>query len=486
MGRFAVLGGPLIAALLGLATIGGRSLAADEAFSWGISAQEDLGDFWDGLRFVSGNMGAYLVALRGMLLFGDGIVVMRLASLAFFVATVWMLARLALRWFDARTALFVSLLAATSVPLLYYGIEMRGYSLVGLASVVVWSQLDHAVSTDRWKNWIGLGLASGIAVSAHVLTIFMLPPVAVLALVHGRHGFVNTAIRLVPMAVGVLPTAVLLALGDGANTQWIPPLGPTTIAQAGRFLLGDHAQFTSEGSGFAIAAIFVGLYALALVQFAARRNEWSRNDAFAWTWLLTMPVALVLLSLVQPYLWHRYLMPSLPGGLLVVAHALSRLRRQQVAVGVVVVLAVLGTVRTMALRPHSSDSYGQLVAELEERAVPGDSLVVTTPWTRAGMDYYWRDASPVLVSPGFGPDFDMAREVERLDRGPRADRTDWIAAGGRIWVVDRSDSSQRRVEMERTDDDFDFRAIEASLPGGYELTEEFDVQRFRVRLYSVG
>ena len=70
--------------------------------------------------------------------FGNGLVVLRLPSVIATVATVALTGMIAQRLFgDRRVALGAGLLAAVSLPLLYWGQTARGYALIGAAA---WQQ----------------------------------------------------------------------------------------------------------------------------------------------------------------------------------------------------------------------------------------------------------------------------------------------------------------------------------------------------------
>ena len=65
-------------------------------------------------------------------------------------------------------------------------------------------------------------------------------------------------------------------------------------------------------------------------------------------------------------------------------------------------------------------------------------------------------------------------------------QSDWIEPDSRIWLVDRAESSQIWSDQTRDADEFRFEEAEPELPDGSALVDEFDVQRFRIRLYEPG
>ena len=481
--RLSQIGPPALAGAIALLIAGGHSIATDESFSWGVAAQPSVIEYWDGLRFVSGNMGGYFTVLRGWLAFGDGLVWLRLPGILAFVLTVVAVMRTAERWFNRPIAVWAGVLTATSVPLLYFAVEIRSYALVALATTLMWSALERSLATDSLRHWLSLGFWAGVAVSAHLIMVLVTPILALIVLARSGAGFFGSAIRLAPIGIFSLPTGVLLLLGDSADVDWILPLDIRSIVVAGRLLLGDHAQLTGEGSGPALMVLFLFIYlaaAVGIVRSAHRQIE----DLYLWAWFLGLPSILVLVSFVEPLILHRYLIGSLPAGLIIAARWLHSLDRARVATVIVIVLAVLGGVRSVALSPHSADLNGELAAAIEARAQEGDALVVPIAWHRTGLEYQWRDGSPVEALAPFRADFDHSRLIERLDRGPSASESDWIAPDTRVWVMIRSDSAQTFVEVERGDEEFNFFAADQALRDTHTVAEEFDIQRFRVRLYE--
>lgn len=470
LGRF----GPALFAIVGVFIIGRRSFATDEAFSWGLVNVSTVDEFQQALRFTGGNMLPYFAVLRAFAEVSQNPVWLRIPSLLAAVATVALLARLGRQWFDPRTGMVAGLLAATSVPLMYYAVEARSYAFVALTATATWYFLEKAIRTDTKRSWVLLGLSVGLCVLSHLVNIFTVPWLFVLVFVYRRGSIAGLAVRLLPIAVFLLPAVGLVLAGDGSQTDWIPPISLSSLARAGRFLLGDHAQLTSEGSGLLIVVLYFLVFVLAAWSFVSNRAWNNMHEVLAASWFAALPVSLVAFSLVDPLLWHRYLIGALPGALLFASSYLAKNIDRRSTTFAIGLLVVLGLVRSLALSPHSADEYERLAGTIEELAEPTDSLVAMTRWERAGLDYYWRDGAPLRSEPSFGPQVDYGSGFVGLD---------WVEAGSRIWVVDRAFDGQTWVEMDRGPDSYDFTEAEQELPDGYVLENEFDVQRFRVRLY---
>ena len=98
-----------------------RSLWIDEAASVAIASQHGSA-LWHAIAHDGGNMVAFYLLLHVLIgWFGDGEAVIRIPSVIATGASVAAVGVLGLRLFDRRVALAAALLAAVSLPLVYWG-----------------------------------------------------------------------------------------------------------------------------------------------------------------------------------------------------------------------------------------------------------------------------------------------------------------------------------------------------------------------------
>ena len=118
-----------LAAVLSLIGLSGRSLGFDEGATASIAAQHGAA-LWHAIAHDGGNMSGYYLFMHVLTgAFGDGLVVLRLPSVVATVATVALIALIAQRLFaDRRVALAAGVLAAVSLPLVYWAQTARGYA----------------------------------------------------------------------------------------------------------------------------------------------------------------------------------------------------------------------------------------------------------------------------------------------------------------------------------------------------------------------
>ncbi len=465
----------LVLVLVGLVIISLRSIAVDEAYSWGLVSLESWERTRAGIRYTNGNMLVYFAMLKAVVGVSDDLVVMRLPSLLFAIGTVLVLIQVADEWFDRRTAWFVGFLGSTSVPLTYYAVEVRSYSLVALASVLLWHRAARAFEADRRVDWLLVGVFGGLAVSAHIIMIFALPWVVLAAwLERGRRSIPGLTLRFVPMGLFVAPTAALVLTGGGSQVGWIPPVGPGTIGRALRLLAGDHAQLSPLLIGPLVNVLYAAVFLFAFWWLLEHGGWRSPARMRTWLWFVGLPLTVTVVSLVEHLLWHRYLIGALPGGLLVAASTLARLDRRTGRI-VVALLAGLSLLRTGVLAPHSNDEFDDLAAFFEERAEPDDALVAVTPWNRVGLDYLWHDeGAPLRGDRAFAADFNQGGDFRGFE---------WMGRPERFWLLNRAFAGQVWIDQDRPASDFEFDEVEDLIPPGYVLESEFDVHRFRIRLY---
>ena len=133
----------VLALVLAAVELTARSLWIDEAASVAIASQHGSA-LWHAIAHDGGNMVAFYLLLHVLIgWFGDGEAVIRIPSVIATGASVAAVGVLGLRLFDRRVALAAALLAAVSLPLVYWGQNARGYAL--MAAFATGSYLAFAV-----------------------------------------------------------------------------------------------------------------------------------------------------------------------------------------------------------------------------------------------------------------------------------------------------------------------------------------------------
>ena len=151
-------------------------LSPDEAYYWTWSQQWLLG------YFDHPPMVAWLIGISTTL-FGHNELAVRLPALLLSVVSVWALFRITERLVeDAKVAMWVALLAC-STPLMAVGSIIHTPD-AALSAAWAWALVFamDAMRKNRWRDWLGLGLALGLGLLAKASAWLLLPGLGLFAL----------------------------------------------------------------------------------------------------------------------------------------------------------------------------------------------------------------------------------------------------------------------------------------------------------------
>jgi mannosyltransferase len=312
-----------------------RSLWLDESATVAIVSQHGSA-FASAVAHDGGNMLGYYALLHVLIgVFGHGTVVVRLPSTLAAAATVCLIALLGLRLFGRWVGLIAGLLCAVSLPLVYWGQDARGYTL--MVALVCASFLVLVVAAQRptagWRLWLAYVALTTAAMYVGLVAVFILPAQLVVLAWHRRRttwlltGMFSTLVCSIPLAV--------LALSRGATQVfWIPPPSAFTTKQVLLTLTsgGLEPQFyTPSGDVLRwLTEVFVaGAAVWCLAGLWSRRSRpaaWRPVLALSWT-LTPLVLIWVFSKLGQSMYEARYLLISLPGVALTLAWLLARIAR---------------------------------------------------------------------------------------------------------------------------------------------------------------
>src|SRR5205085_418898 len=120
----------VLAAALVLYKLGSRSLWLDESASVAIASQHGSA-LWSAISHDGGNLLGYYLILHVLIgWFGHAPELIRAPSAVATVITVALTAQLGRRLFDWRAGLAAGIVAAVSLPLVFWGQDARGYTLM--------------------------------------------------------------------------------------------------------------------------------------------------------------------------------------------------------------------------------------------------------------------------------------------------------------------------------------------------------------------
>ncbi len=362
---------------------------------------------------------------------------LRLPSAVFGAGCAFLVARIAFDCAGVTAALVAGLLMALSPLEVQYGQEARSYTLASSAILLsLWGAIGLFSSQDkphRRAHW--LAYAGGMTLALYTLSVaipwLIAANLTAAALLYSarraRAGIIRNWFAANGfVAVLWLPAiAWLLIANQGAaqrGMNWIPE---ATWDSAVRLIQALYMFRVPNFLTFQLEPAPVPGFGLAILLLAAL-GAWSmrtrpRAHTFILVAALTMPLALAVVSLIQPLVLSRYLLWS-TGPVFVLA-GLGAAALPQLAGRLAV--ALIATAGTLSLWPYytaeTKPRWDLAAAHLATRITPDHSVITSTGLARLVLRTYAAREVPAS---------DAAFEEHTMDEiGER------FASGKTVWVV---------------------------------------------------
>ena len=391
----------LLAATLDLFRLSAQPIWFDEVASI-TAARLTLGEFFSSVGNRDAFMYLYEFLLRIPLVFGQSEFAVRSLSVIFAVAAVPSMYLLGRRLFDDRTAAVTALLLAANSLFIDRAQEARSYTLTTLVVIWSWYTLLNLVERPGWARTTYYSLLTGALAYCHVLSLLMLPAqwAALSVLRPGRRilKFVAASVLFigilsVPMTAFMLPAA--MSWYGLSYQQTIAPR-PSKIELQEltlRFVnlpvnVGPLPHFR-----ILLAVATIVLVALPFAGVASCMRGMDRKKLFGYScgaFSVIFPVAALLIaSFLTPHRYYnlRYIVPSLPFFLLLLAAGLNEARpaMMKVGFGLLLVANCFGTLEYY--RTPTKPDWRSAVEYLIPRIRRDDKLALI-PWqARCSFDY---------------------------------------------------------------------------------------------------
>jgi mannosyltransferase len=399
LGGWVVIAAPaVLAAVLSVIGLSGRSLGFDEGATASIAAQHGSA-LWHAIAHDGGNMAGYYLLVHVLIgAFGNGLVVLRLPSVVATVATVALIGMIARRLFgDRRVTLTAGVLAAVSLPLIYWAQTARGYAL--MVAFVCAGFLAFIALVDPPQRgrgpWLGYVAAMTLAMYCSFVAVLVIPA-QLLALVGRRRGDGPRRVgsALVAVAVLCVPLAILAVRRGSGQLFWVQPpssMVDTQVLQsltsAGLQPVFHHSVTTKALMWFTVAAV------VALVIDTVRRGRrgqpvWATALVLGWC---VLPAALTFLySLVShPVFVPRNVLVSTPAVALAFAPVIAD-RRWPRFVAPALLLIVLAARAVPVVRAYnvSPEPWRAVTDQVLAQSRPGDCIAFYPADARMAFAYY--------------------------------------------------------------------------------------------------
>jgi len=291
--------------------------------------------------------------------------VLRLPSVAFSVATVWLVWRWIARLGDRRLALVTAALLAIAPVQVHYAQEVSQYALAGMVGAAMLLAMQRVLDRGERRDFVLLGTTFVTALLAYYGLVFLIAAVDVVLLVQLLRTADRVRLRrLLAVNVLVVALAALLAWAmlaqqyDEFAAQHLKPLVATHAPRELLVLLGSLVESNllrflwlpwSERAPRALLMLPALLVLLGVLGLLARGARFALPLAIALVALVAMAIAHLLGAYPFGFRYALFLSPLL---FLLVAEGLCRLARWRavaIVAGVAVVASQIGFLPNLPL-----------------------------------------------------------------------------------------------------------------------------------------
>jgi mannosyltransferase len=407
-----------------------RSLWLDESASVAIASQHGSA-LWSAIGHDGGNLAGYYLILHVLIgWFGHAPELIRAPSAIASVITVALTAQLGRRLFDWRAGLAAGVVAAVSLPLVFWGQDARGYTLMLMFIVASFLALARLIDGGR-GGWAALAYGACLALAIYMSFVAVLVVPAQLLVLLWRRERARSVIAAVAAAgVACAPIAVLAAERGSGQLFWVPAPDLKRLDEMLRWLTsaGMPPNFHRTATGTVLLVVTLLLLAgCALV--VLRKPTWQTGLVLAW---LVVPIGLILVESLagQPVALARTSLVALPAVALLLAWGLSASRLGLAALGMLVVLRALQLAPSYGTSPENWHAATRYVAA---RAAAGDCVAFYPQDGWMAFQYYGRGLpQSVLPAASWGS---AKPYVERYVQ-PSSARAGQISRScQRLWLV---------------------------------------------------
>jgi uncharacterized membrane protein len=433
-----------LGAVLRLIALGHKSFWLDEIASV-VIVRMSGNSFWSWLWRSEGNMALYYVMLRPWLHFGLGEASVRMLSVLPGIASLPMMYLLGRRLFGRRTGMFAALFLALSTCSVVYSQEARGYSWLLLGVVASTYLFVRFIERPTYGMAFAYALTAGVTLYFHYfgLLVPLAHAVSLLALPRDRRPWKHLFAAGAILAALALPVLWMIHIQPIHHLDWVTKPSLLEVYHLGVFLAAE----SGKGVGpvlLVLELVLVGTFLRMLLSLRGRTGARSEywNYLFIASSLFTPAIFTLLVSVVRPVFFHRFLIICLPAWLLAVAVGANGIARPRMRTLAIVAVCVLSLVSTVISYTRVREDWRGVANYLIANAVSQDRVVYYEGVGNFAAEGY-RDWLP-----GGTNNRPTAIEVSSASNEWR----DKLAGAGRVWLVryptNRSDDTARAVQAE--------------------------------------
>jgi mannosyltransferase len=455
-----------LGAVLRLIALGHKSFWLDEIASVVIVRLPDRA-FWSMLWHAEGNMALYYVLLKPWLHFGAGEASVRVLSALAGIASIPLIHVLGKRLFGEAAARVATLFFAMNACAIAVSQEARGYSLLVLGVVASTYLFIRLIERPSFSLACAYGVVTGLTLYCHYFGMFVpaAQVISLAALPDGRRPWKQLAVAGAFVGLAAVPVLWMIHIQDIGHITWVERPSLLELYHLGVYL--------AAGSGKVVGALLLVLDLLLLALFLQTLQTCWRDrqqDLRCWRYFLVAsclfaPVIIALLvSMVRPIFYHRFLVISLPAWVLTTAVGAEAIRSRAWRAAAVAGICVLSLASVIASYSRVQEDWRGVTRYLMAEARPEDRVL------------YYR-----------GESFFAVENYRNWLPGGSAVRPQGIAvtAGGDEWASQINGAGRVWLVLYRVKrDDPTARAIDASLRTKYGVEQEVPFRAVTIIEYT--
>ena len=433
-----------LGALLRLRALSAKSFWLDEIASV-VIARMPGHSFWHWLWTEEGNMALYYVMLRPWLEIHLGEGMVRLLSVLPGIASLPVMYVLGKRLFSRGVGLLAALFLALSTCAVVYSQEARAYSWLLFSVIVSTYFFARLIAQPTYTMACAYGLAAGVTFYFHYfgLLVPLAHAVSLMALPKEGRPWRQPLWAAAIISMLAAPVLWMIHIQPVGHLDWVSKPSLLELYHLGVFLAAE------SGKGVGPALLVVELVLLVVffrAMIAQHRNAEAHRDFFPYALvasaLLTPIIFSLLVSIVRPLFFHRFLIICLPAWLLAVAAAICTLSQRRIATLAVAGVCFLSLVSTAMSYSRVREDWRGAVNFLIDNARSQDVVLYYQSVGGWAAENY-RDWLP-----GGGANRPTPVSVELQS-------SDWrskVAGARRVWLVEYPanlpDGTTRTIEAE--------------------------------------
>jgi len=378
--------------------IGARSLWFDEAYSV-FTIEQDWPTFWSIVINREANQSLYYILLKFWNWLGNDEGTLRFFSAIFSTASVPIIYLVGKELFNKRTGIVSAYLLGVNGKLIYFGQEIRGYSLLlflTLCSCFLAIKCVKAPSRKTWTWYVVVNVA-GVYVHFFAVWIMLVHAVLIFFLPTKDFDWKGAFTSAVLIIVFLFPLMIFIINNDVGQISWIRTPNFDSIIKLIYSSTGNYGTSASDIFNTIKIFCFYVYLILCTIPIVYLIHSYIKSGSSYNTWRyaflvcsLFLPITLVYsVSMLKPIFRNNYLIIVLPGFLLSAAFTLTKFKRVEVSFIASAIIVICSTLITLdSYESTKQEDWRGLAKYIHSSSINNDAILFYQDGGVVPFDYY--------------------------------------------------------------------------------------------------